>query len=232
MTDGGIVVVMVVGIALSLGASLGSIAWSRGWMKTSAQRHRRRLDRLPTVRIADVKPGAVVKIAGRVEAIAADGADAADALLLEAPLTGQRALAFVTHVQVHDEERNGPGSFTPYRQEKQALDFRVRDESGVALVRVDRANVVAEPRGVADQDGRQKRWLRKVQGRSRFLFVVPRKLVYAETALRLGAEVVVLGRCVASPAGAKEGPYREAGGEPMITLEAPRSSALVVSWRD
>ena len=232
MTDGGVVVSVLVGAALGLGSSLGSIAWSRGWAKTRDQRHRRRLDRLPTVRIADVKPGAVVKIAGRVEAIAADGAGVTEALLLEAPLTGQRALAFVTHVQVHDEQRDGPGSFTPYRREKQALDFRVRDESGVALVRVDRAEVVAEPRGVADAGERQKRWLRKVHGRSRFLWVVPRKLRYAETALRLGAEVVVLGRCAASPPGAKEGPYREGGGEPMITLEAPKSGALVVSWRD
>jgi hypothetical protein len=108
----------------------------------------------------------------------------------------------------------------------------VRDESGVAHVRVNRVEVVAEPRGVTDEGERQKRWLHKVHSRSRFLFVVPRKLVYAETALRLGAEVVVRGRCAVSPAAAKEGPYREGGGERAITLEAPKSDALVVSWRD
>ena len=217
------------GLALGVGGSLGAIFRARTWVKTRDGRRRRRVDRLPTVRIADVEPGAVVKIVGTVEAIVPDGAAPSDAPLLEAPLTGQRALAFVTSVDIHDEtQRGSPGSFTPYRREKQARDFRVRDESGVAIVRVHGADIIAEPHPVPAEAERQRRWLRKVHGRSRFLFVVPRKLVYAETALRPGAEVVVLGRCAASPAAAKEGPYREGGGDPVITVDATRAGGVEI----
>ena len=220
------------GIALTVAWGLGSILRARAWVKTRDAGRRRRLDRVQTVRIADVKPGAVVKIVGKVEPIARDGAGDADAALLEAPLTGQRAIAFVTGVDILDKSsKYSPPSVTPYRCEKRAQDFWVRDESGVALVRVDRADVVAEPLSVADTDGRQQRWLRRVHGRARFLLVVPRKLQFSETALRPGAEVVVMGRCVAVPTAAAEGPYRE-GGEPLITLEAASSGALVLSWNE
>jgi hypothetical protein len=180
-------------------------------------RRRRRIEKSSTVSIADVTVGAIVKIVGHAEAVDP---------LLEAPLTGRPAIAFLARADLLVDskyERAGPPVYSRYRQESRGHDFLVRDGSGVAIVRMAGARIVAKPSAVVEPE-RSTPWLRNRGGHSHFLGILRRQFRYDEALLAPGVEVAVLGRCSAGAAAVSDGPYRE-GGEPTVTIDAQ-----IVTW--
>jgi len=205
-------------IALIWGLGIAGVLKTGFWRGDRDARRRRRLDR-PSTSIADARPGSVIKIVGRAEAV--EG-------LVEAPLSGRSAIAFVTRVHIHSSTREADGVHL-YRDEKRAQDFLVRDATGVALVRAAHADVVAGSYDFGIRDGREERWLRTRGGHSRFLGIAKRHLQFSEAALIPGGEVVVLGRCAIRSEAGTDGPYRDSGA-PTITIEAPAGGKVLLSW--
>jgi hypothetical protein len=190
-------------------AALGSMALTFYRPHFRDRRRRLRLERTPVHSIRNATVGSVVKIAGKVEAVEP---------LIEAPLSARSGVAYVARADLIYSPQRGMRAAAAYRGEKRAQDFLVRDATGVALVRVAGADIIAEPPIIDCADDRKSRWLRRRHGHARFLGLVRRELRFFETVLVPGAEVVVLGRCAASSPIDGDGPYRD-GGEPSITLD-------------
>jgi hypothetical protein len=145
---------------------------------------KRTLAATPTTRVADVRDGAGVKIAGVVAP--------AQAPLITSPLTGRSCFYYCIVVQ---ERRNGQ-LWTPILREERGVDFQVRDDSGAALVRPDRAKTVLIADETREQslltmdDERLERFMRE-RGRSTRGILLQKTLRADEAILVAGQRIAV-----------------------------------------
>ncbi len=116
---------------------VGVYVFWRNFKKTIYYRAPTALGRAPRVAIADAGQGQTVKVQGRVEI---------GQRTLEAPLSGKRCVSWRVRVQEEHTFGNvdGPGTlqWETIVEETASVDFRVRDDSGVALVLPDGAEVL------------------------------------------------------------------------------------------
>jgi hypothetical protein len=193
-------------------AGLWRLIGRHQWADARVHFRRLKIRRTATTPVAQCVAGTIVKITGRIEAVAA---------LTEAPLTARAAVATLTCLDVVDGRKDSP---THYVRDQRIDDFIVRDDSGSALVRARRAQIVTDLVAFTPDEARKQQWMRRWRAHERFLGVFARPLRYYEVAAEPGATVSALGTCVERSGADGHGPYREAA-EATITIDA-----VILDW--
>ena len=182
---------------------------------------KRTLAATPTTRICDARDGIAIKVAGVVEPALAP--------LMTSPLTGRSCFYYCIVVQ---ERRNGQ-LWTPILREERGVDFQLRDASGAALVRPERAKTVLIADETREQslltidDERLERFMRERGQPTRG--VVLQKTLRAEEAILVAGKriaVAALARWEANAEGSAAN-YREPARR--LTLAAAGDVPLLIS---
>lgn len=192
---------------------------------TRERRINRVLKRVRPTTIAEVRDGKVVKIVG--ELVYAGRS-------IASPLSG-RACAYYSIVVDEYRSRGRSGAWSELLREERGVDFYLRDDSGMALVRV--AEGVAFPALVQDRRARSSPILHSDDDLERFLqerghssegTFFRKNLRAREGILEAGERVTVggLGRWLPDPDAAGGG-YREAGKR--LVLQASEALPLFLS---
>jgi len=158
------------------------------WMRD--QERLRRTMKL--VRIADVTPGVRVKICGTVELIGAP---------LHAPVSGRAAAGFAATLYERDAQRV---AWRRVLVEDEVEPFLVRDQSGVAVVRPRKIDIVWSVDVVRDAEdvaNLERRW--------------------EEAALVVGEPVTVIGMARLEPDPTAPSSYRQMATRPVFDSAAP-----------
>jgi hypothetical protein len=191
---------------------------------TRERRIKRALKRVKPTAVREVHDGRVVKLVGQV---------AYSGRSIAAPLSG-RACAFYSVVVEEFRHRGRHGRWHEIVREEKGIDFLVRDESGIALVRVDQA---ALPALVYDRKSRTSPLLYSDAALERFLNERGRasegrffrtNLRAYEGVLEEGERVAVggLARWIPDPGAAGAG-YRDPGKR--LVLQASEALPLFLS---
>lgn len=180
---------------LAFGAVLVGVAAVRGWKAMRAERRRRAVNRtagqIARSTIAAAREGEQVRLVGAV-------LDQPEHLI--APITGRRCVAF--HAVIESASQELGEVWSPYAQERAAVDFAITDGSGRAIVEAatTRFDWESSRRGGATNDLPPS--ARELLARQHFELharPLPKKLRYVERALEIGTEVAVVGWPVREP---------------------------------
>jgi hypothetical protein len=141
---------------------------------------------------------------------------------LVSPLGGRRCVWYLAEVE-HASTPGDHSAPSALGREDASCDFELRDDVGVALVRMVTPRVVTSDRAVTgsggfdDANAVEEAFLARI-GLTSTLFGLNCGLVYCESVLEVGARVTVLGRAR----------YDHAGGR-VLVLEADPETGLLLS---
>ncbi len=219
MIDGGAVM-----LGLFAAGFAGALALRFGF--TRERRIKRALKRVRPRLVRDVRDGKVVKLVGEL---------AYAAQPLTAPLSGRTCAFYSILVEEYRSRGTRGGHWYEVLREERGVDFFVRDESGVALVRPGGGQALpalvqdrkARSSPILHSDADLERFLAE-RGRSAEGFFFRKNLRAFEGVLEAGERVAVggLARWVADPDAAGGG-YREAGRR--LVLQSSESLPLLFS---
>ncbi len=200
----GLVVITIVVVAAAV---VASIYFARD------ARARRKLASTRVEAIAAATPGTTVRVTGTIQRLGEQ---------LVGPMSGRRCVYYLAVVEEY--RSNGKsGSWVEILRDEQHLDFLVRDDTGLALIRMDAPHVVV----VRDHNTRsgtfddatpaEAAFLERFSKKSTNFLGLNRGLRYSEGALELGEQITVLGAA------------RPGEGDARLVIEAPEEGQLLLT---
>lgn len=153
------------------------------------RRARRKLARAPVQAIAEVTPGTMARLTGTVQRLEEQ---------LTAPMSGRSCAYYLAIVEEY-RGSNKSGNWVEILREEQHIDFLVRDDTGVAHIRMDAPHVVVvrdhQTRSGTFDDAtpNEAAFLARFDKTSTNFLGLNRGLRYSEGALEFGEQVTVLG---------------------------------------
>ncbi len=214
------------GVFLLIGLVLIVVATLLGWFFSADQRHRRAMQEVPRRPIAEVVEGEIARVVGKVRVSAP----------VVAPLSGRSCAYF--RVLVQERRKRGKGSYwVDVVDEAGGVDFLLEDDTGRAVVKVDRAKAVLEGdesghSGFLSEPSAELVAFLEARGHSAQGWVFNKTIRYREGIAEEGETVAVVGkgRWERDPderPQAGDG-YREAVMPERLVLEAPADGPLLL----